>query len=66
MCASTLLAMQASGVIMVYDPNIRTQERDIELWHKAFVQPLKLSDSQVSVLVGIHGVELLHLDISVI
>lgn len=38
---------QASGVLMIYDPNVRTQERDIELWHKAFIQPLKLADTQV-------------------
>ena len=43
------ITKEASGMIMVYDPNIRTQERDIELWHKAFVQPLKLADSQVLV-----------------
>jgi len=38
---------QAQGVVMVYDPSIKTQEKDIELWHKAFVQPLKLKPEQV-------------------
>jgi len=45
---------QAAGVIMVYDPTVRTQEKDIELWHKAFVQPLKLRDEQVVVLAHLH------------
>jgi len=37
---------KASGVILAYDPTARTQEKDIELWHKAFVAPLRLSDAQ--------------------
>ena len=36
----------AHGVIMVYDPTVKTQEQDIELWHKAFVHGLNLPDSQ--------------------
>ena len=36
----------AHGVIMVYDPTVKTQEKDIELWHKAFVHGLNLPDSQ--------------------
>ena len=36
----------AHGVIMVYDPTVKTQEKDIELWHKAFVQGMNLPDSQ--------------------
>ena len=31
---------------MVYDPTVKTQEKDIELWHKAFVHGLNLPDSQ--------------------
>lgn len=41
---------QASGAIMIYDPNVRSQERDIELWHKAFIHPLNLADTQVAQL----------------
>ena len=37
----------AHGVIMVYDPAQKTQEKDIELWHKAFVSGMNLPDSQV-------------------
>lgn len=37
----------AHGVIMVYDPTVKSQEKDIELWHKAFVQGMNLPDSQV-------------------
>ena len=37
----------AHGVIMVYDPTVKTHEKDIELWHKAFVHGLNLPDSQV-------------------
>ena len=36
----------AHGVIMVYDPTVKTQEKDIELWHKAFVHGMNLPDSQ--------------------
>ena len=32
---------------MVYDPTIKEQEKDIEMWHKSFVGPLSLPDSQV-------------------
>ena len=32
---------------MVYDPSSKEQEKDIELWHTAFVKPLNLSDKQV-------------------
>ncbi len=38
-----------SGALLVYDPNVRSQEKDIELWHKAFVAPSKLLDQQVVV-----------------
>ena len=37
----------AHGVIMVYDPTVKSQEKDIELWHKAFVQGMNLPDSQI-------------------
>jgi len=43
-----------SGVLLVYDPSIRTQEKDIELWHKAFVKPLNLADEQVMCLAHQH------------
>ena len=32
---------------MVYDPTVKSQEKDIELWHKAFVHGMNLPDSQV-------------------
>ena len=35
---------------MVYDPTIKEQEKDIEMWHKSFVAPLNLPDSQVHLL----------------
>lgn len=35
---------------MVYDPTVKSQEKDIELWHKAFVQGMNLPDSQVRTL----------------
>lgn len=35
---------------MVYDPTIKDQEKDIEMWHKSFVNPLNLPDSQILVL----------------
>jgi len=37
----------AHGVIMVYDPTVKTQEKDIELWHKAFVHGMNLPDGQI-------------------
>ena len=37
----------AGGVLMVYDPNVSTQQKDIELWHRAFVKPLNLRSTQV-------------------
>ena len=37
----------AHGVIMVYDPSVKTQEKEIELWHKSFVQGMNLPDSQI-------------------
>mmetsp|Transcript_13193 Transcript_13193/g.28084 ORF Transcript_13193/g.28084 Transcript_13193/m.28084 type:complete len:197 (-) Transcript_13193:344-934(-) len=44
----------ASGVLLVYDPTIKTQEKDIEMWHKAFVKPLNLKDEQVALLAHQH------------
>jgi len=35
------------GVILVYDPTIKEQEKDIELWYKTYTSRLGLSDSQV-------------------
>eukprot|EP00322_Chrysochromulina_rotalis_P031869 CAMPEP_0115845244 /NCGR_PEP_ID=MMETSP0287-20121206/9253_1 /TAXON_ID=412157 /ORGANISM="Chrysochromulina rotalis, Strain UIO044" /LENGTH=183 /DNA_ID=CAMNT_0003299013 /DNA_START=147 /DNA_END=698 /DNA_ORIENTATION=- len=41
------LLRDAVGVVLVYDPTIKEQERDIELWYKTFTSRLGLKDSQV-------------------
>jgi len=38
---------EAQGVLLVYDPTIKEQERDIELWYKTYTSRLGLKDSQV-------------------
>ena len=43
----TAILRETHGVVMVYDPTIKDQEKDIEMWHKSFVNPLNLPDSQV-------------------
>jgi len=35
---------------MVYDPTVKEQEKDIEMWHKSFVGPLNLPESQILIL----------------
>lgn len=37
----------AVGVVLVYDPTIKEQEKDIELWYKTYTSRLGLKDSQV-------------------
>ena len=39
----------ATGVVLVYDPTIKEQEKDIELWYKSYVNRLHLKDAQVLV-----------------
>ena len=39
----------ASGVVLVYDPTIREQEKDIELWYKSYCARLGLKEGQVLV-----------------
>jgi len=46
----TAILRETHGVVMVYDPTIKEQEKDIELWHKSFVGPLNLPDSQILIL----------------
>lgn len=36
-----------SGVVLVYDPTVKEQEKDIETWYKSFVARLGLKDAQV-------------------
>ena len=36
-----------SGVVLVYDPSIKEQEKDIELWYKSYTARLGLKDAQV-------------------
>ena len=36
-----------SGVVLVYDPSTKEQEKDIETWYKSFVARLGLKDEQV-------------------
>lgn len=43
----TAILRETQGVVLVYDPTIKEQEKDIELWYKTFVLPLGLSDSQI-------------------
>jgi len=38
---------EATGVLLVYDPTIKEQEKDIELWYKSYATRLNLKDSQV-------------------
>jgi len=46
-CWSAILR-DVHGVVLVYDPTIKEQERDIELWYKTYVaRQLRLSDAQV-------------------
>ena len=37
----------AVGVLLVYDPTVKEQEKDIESWYKSFCARLGLKDSQV-------------------
>ena len=37
----------AHGVVLVYDPTIKEQEKDIELWYKSYTARLGLKDAQV-------------------
>ena len=37
----------ACGVVLVYDPTIKEQEKDIELWYKSYTARLGLKDAQV-------------------
>ena len=46
----TAILRDAHGVVMVYDPTIKEQEKDIEMWHKSFVIPLGLPDTQILLL----------------
>jgi len=46
----TAILRESHGVVMVYDPTIKEQEKDIEMWHKSFVAPLNLPDSQILIL----------------
>lgn len=36
-----------SGVVMVYDPQVREQEKDIDTWYKSFVSRLGLKEQQI-------------------
>ena len=45
-----LKSADPSGAILVYDPCDRSQEKDIELWYKSFLQPLNFNDAQFLVL----------------
>jgi len=46
----TAILRETHGVIMVYDPTIKEQEKDIEMWHKSFVAPLGLPDSHILIM----------------
>eukprot|EP00966_Prymnesium_polylepis_P208119 4820742-Prymnesium_polylepis.1 len=46
----TAILRETNGVVMVYDPTIKEQEKDIEMWYKSFVAPLGLPDSQILIL----------------
>ena len=37
------------GVLLVYDPTIKEQEKEIELWNKSYVTRLGLKDTQVCI-----------------
>ena len=37
----------AMGVVLVYDPTIKEQEKDIELWYKTYTARLGLKDAQI-------------------
>ena len=37
------------GVVLVYDPTIKEQEKDIEMWYKSYTARLGLKESQVLV-----------------
>jgi hypothetical protein len=37
------------GVILVYDPSIKEQEKDIELWYKSYTARLGLKDAQIMI-----------------
>jgi len=37
----------AVGVILVYDPSVKEQEKDIELWYKSFASRLGLKEQQL-------------------
>jgi len=39
-----------SGVVLVYDPSVKEQEKDIELWYKSFAARLGLKEGQVLLL----------------
>ena len=45
----TAILRETQGVVLVYDPTIKEQEKDIELWYKTFVSPLGLRDGQILV-----------------
>ena len=36
----------AQGVVLVYDPSIKEQEKDVELWYKSFAASLRLKPEQ--------------------
>lgn len=38
-----------AGVVLVYDPTVKEQEKDIEMWYKSFAARLGLKDAQVIV-----------------
>ena len=44
----------AHGVVLVYDPSVKTQEKEVENWYKAYVTPLKLKDEQVVLFAHSH------------
>lgn len=41
---------EAQGVVLVYDPTDKAQEKEVEMWYKAYIQPLKLSSTQILLL----------------
>eukprot|EP01006_Ploeotia_vitrea_P023454 TRINITY_DN55947_c0_g2_i1.p1 TRINITY_DN55947_c0_g2~~TRINITY_DN55947_c0_g2_i1.p1 ORF type:complete len:200 (-),score=18.95 TRINITY_DN55947_c0_g2_i1:165-764(-) len=34
----------ANGIIFVFNPDIKNQEKELEMWHKSFAMPLKIKD----------------------
>ena len=37
---------EAQGVVLVYDPTVKEQEKDIEVWYKTYVASLRLKPDQ--------------------